>query len=1468
MTQSNSVKLGLGGNLSLISNINLDSSNIQVDSYVLTKDNLGTLTKPNVCLSFVRPVLSETNYKKGYIGHITYSSKPIAATQYYKAIDKFFLTRRGELENFNIGKIRRDFLDAKFFSKILKHEFDNKNTNPLYSYNRFAFPKRLKGVYTTNILSTYQSPVNLANNSITNSLKQNNNFKYVPGGWDSKKGIYMPVNAYAPYPQSCFVYKYPKFNYPVKIVPYTPNDAGTMDGLLVISTGNNTNQNIVYVSPHNASARTFNTVVENIKTVKSVQQKDVENIVTQKLLDADYASGKWIAVGQNNYNNPTADITISTNSGITWQTVTNALPITGLWSSIAQGTGRWITVPTYYRESKGATSTNTGVTWSLINLSGTNNGAYTPMEYFNKIVFNGTNRWVAVGASRVTGTTTGLARDLSKAKTTMAKWNYGATLDNLSLLLHMSGTNGSTTFIDNSSYKFLVTPHGNVNIKSGQKKFGTSSAYFDGDGDYLSISDDKAFGFGREDFTIECWVYPTQLADENDLTAIIDLRNAGGSNGVGLFITSNTSEVMFYDGSRNGTIDSNRTIPLNQWTHIAVQRRASNWEIYINGTLSNKNTYYNNGDVLSSRPCYIGTAADSPGFYRNFKGYIDEVRISNTSRYTSNFQPQTVEFLNSDAINLSRYGLLGDFNDVPFYYVNDYLYQGLGQYSKLYIQDKNNFTPTGNPINLTFVRLPNEPGVSSDSSVPLRTTGWTQSDPNLATYFGNNIPTGELGFKLPAVFTGFAGPNRHALKLSSGSYIDIFHDMGADIVRGFGVGWFASNSPNGPWESFLLGDQPSNFIKKFGLGSAQGYLPKTADHLLLVMENSGFAYRAHEPFLEITARLGTSNSSTWIFKSGSNSYISGNLGLPYRATGNLSKNSTIINGIKSESACCSGGYYIATGSVTGYAPRTITSTDGTTWSGNNFIPFNNGIILPVYGTSNIATTYFNTTLAYGGGKWVTFSNQNPTASGSHSANGINWTGFAFNTITTGSISYLEYGNGKFIAVPSSGSRFATSSNGNTWSALNVPLNANWGGISYNGKEWTVIPSTSSSSLSGLKSANGTNWTGFLLHTAQDSKAWNNIFSITGVSGISNDIMIGNGYVRKLEILKNEYIKIASGLRVRGVYLGSSSPVFTNGLVKLSHNEKVGLLSQLVSGIASTNDLLKQGIIIDTGANFNQVTSLISDYYNLSGSGLLETYYGSTETADETLSFLTGLKDYYQNYSGCTNFNTSDPLSCIYSGNPDNQIDLTSAIPYTEYKVKNHLQQTTPLYNTHFYDLYNTLYSQDNGHKILSTGTWDGIVPSGVNLYIEYISTDGGNVGTDTEFLITYTGYGINDEVDISLRMQSADRVKSKGFTSFSYESIYNASWENSLKFQKWKRNEYLWNTEWSSYNPSNSQLRSWHFINNTGDKFSDLNISPEPDTPFKPADKYVPPRPYSWNPSTSSSMNLEQHLENLNQENK
>lgn len=89
----------------------------------------------------------------------------------------------------------------------------------------------------------------------------------------------------------------------------------------------------------------------------------------------------------------------------------------------------------------------------------------------------------------------------------------------------------------------------------------------------------------------------------------------------------------------------------------------------------------------------------------------------------------------------------------------------------------------------------------------------------------------------------------------------------------------------------------------------------------------------------------------------------------------------------------------------------------------------------------------------------------------------------------------------------------------------------------------------------------------------------------------------------------------------------------------------------------------------------------------------------------------------------------------------------------KYSIDNneHFKQDIPLKDTYFYKFYNQLYKQNN--KSIATGTWNGIIPSGVKVSVELISTTlNSQAGINGHNLaIVYSGYGNGDKIDKALQ---------------------------------------------------------------------------------------------------------------------
>ena len=229
------------------------------------------------------------------------------------------------------------------------------------------------------------------------------------------------------------------------------------------------------------------------------------------------------------------------------------------------------------------------------------------------------------------------------------------------LLLHMDGADGDTTFTDDDSAASTgtggaggagggatgrtaktVTVFGNSQIDTAQSKFGGASLYVDGSGDYLSVADDADFNFSG-DFTIEAWVrLDGTNPDFDHILGTWSNTNSLRQNFIGL--DSGNKPVVYYmnGGSIQTDITGSSSLTTGNWYHIAWVGDSTNQRFYIDGTKVDETSQrYYSQDAANAFTIGADTGGSNP-----FNGWIDEVRVSNTARYNTNFTPESTAFAN------------------------------------------------------------------------------------------------------------------------------------------------------------------------------------------------------------------------------------------------------------------------------------------------------------------------------------------------------------------------------------------------------------------------------------------------------------------------------------------------------------------------------------------------------------------------------------------------------------------------------------------------------------------------------------------------------------------------------------------------------------------------------------------------------------------------------------------------------
>jgi hypothetical protein len=161
-----------------------------------------------------------------------------------------------------------------------------------------------------------------------------------------------------------------------------------------------------------------------------------------------------------------------------------------------------------------------------------------------------------------------------------------------------------------------------LSITSPAAVINSGSLVFNGSNQYLNTSSSSAFAFGTNDFTMEIWIYPTNLSGRlwffSSNSDNVDLNGNGG---------------IFYFGPGGLYYSATNTvISVGTWHHIALVRASGTITLYVNGSsvMSQNGIGYNS---TSNRAIDIAYSASQGNGY--FTGRMSNFRIvSGTALYT------------------------------------------------------------------------------------------------------------------------------------------------------------------------------------------------------------------------------------------------------------------------------------------------------------------------------------------------------------------------------------------------------------------------------------------------------------------------------------------------------------------------------------------------------------------------------------------------------------------------------------------------------------------------------------------------------------------------------------------------------------------------------------------------------------------------------------------------------------------
>ena len=431
------------------------------------------------------------------------------------------------------------------------------------------------------------------------------------------------------------------------------------DGVLVHEwTQTDSTSPIRFFTSMGGSASPFNEVFKDLKfTDTSKVQRDgmFDSATTSVTIGDGFSSGR----------KHTALLFIPTRSGTITNVTINAITINTAYNAHAS----------LYSHDGTNPSSQIGSDSDTVALSGTGDKTFTFTS--STVVKKGTKYWIIVSDEGTTGSVT--ARQYTTAQlpdgwgaglsdtigAITNNWNEGnameITIDTSAgeptpdhdtlLLIQSDTTNGSQTFVDSSQNARTITVAGDSQHSTAQKKFGTSSMYFDGTGDYATAPDHVDWDFSG-DFTVDFWVrVSSAFSAQGDMVGIAD----GGSYASMNFVFQLTASRVptFYFGGGSVVLEGS-AIAIDTWVHFAAVRVGSRFNLYQAGTSTATATSTSTVNAKSI-PLTIGRRGSGDNY---FKGWLDEVRISNVARWDADFTPPSSAYRTSTKSTVTATGTL------------------------------------------------------------------------------------------------------------------------------------------------------------------------------------------------------------------------------------------------------------------------------------------------------------------------------------------------------------------------------------------------------------------------------------------------------------------------------------------------------------------------------------------------------------------------------------------------------------------------------------------------------------------------------------------------------------------------------------------------------------------------------------------------------------------------------------------
>ena len=145
--------------------------------------------------------------------------------------------------------------------------------------------------------------------------------------------------------------------------------------------------------------------------------------------------------------------------------------------------------------------------------------------------------------------------------------------------------------------------------------------------DYLTIPTSSEFGFGTGDFTVETWIKLNSITGSQ---TIFDMRSSPTE--LAPYLYTDGANIKYFN---NGavTITGATNLVKDTWYHVALTRSGTSTKVFLDG-VQEGSTYSDSSNYGSTKPIRIGGDENDQ---QCLAGYVDNFRVSNVARYTSQF---------------------------------------------------------------------------------------------------------------------------------------------------------------------------------------------------------------------------------------------------------------------------------------------------------------------------------------------------------------------------------------------------------------------------------------------------------------------------------------------------------------------------------------------------------------------------------------------------------------------------------------------------------------------------------------------------------------------------------------------------------------------------------------------------------------------------------------------------------------